>query len=215
MEDQAAGPITATVEMAGDLTEIVERLSQIATYADGFAAAYPDAGMTQDTILNALATFERTVVTNWAPFDRWVDGDENAISEEAKRGFEVFVGVGRCADCHAGWNFTDDMFHDIGLDTTDVGRAAIAPDEDRSQHAFKTPGLRNIFYRAPYMHNGGLANIEAVIAHYVSGGEARASLSPLMQPLDLTDRQIADLVAFLASLTADEEAVASPLLPTE
>lgn len=215
LEEQAAGPITANVEMAGDLNQIVERLSQISTYMNGFAAAYPDEGMTPDTILNAIATYERTVVTNWAPFDRWVDGQEDAISEDAKRGFEVFVGPGRCADCHSGWNFTDNMFHDIGLDTPDIGRAAIAPDEDRSRHAFKTPGLRNIFYRAPYMHNGSLPNIEAVISHYVTGGEARPSLSALMQPLDLTDQQVSDLVAFLASLTAEEEAVASPVLPTE
>lgn len=215
LEHQASGPIVANVEMAGDLDVIVDRLSQISTYLDGFNAAYPDEGMTPDTILNAIATFERTVVTNWAPFDRWVDGDESAISDAAKRGFEVFVGDGHCAACHTGWNFTDNLFHDIGLETADLGRAAVAPDEPLSRHAFKTPGLRNIFYRAPYMHNGSLDNIEEVVAHYITGGIERPSLSGLMTPLDLSDQQVSDLVAFLASLTAEEEAVASPVLPTE
>ncbi len=215
LEDQAAGPIAADVEMAGDLDVIAQRLSDIGTYADAFATAYPEFGITPDTILNAIATFERTVVSGWSPFDRWVEGNEDAISEEAKRGFEVFVGEGRCVDCHSGWNFTDNGFHDIGLDTEDLGRANIAPNEPKSQHAFKTPGLRNILYRAPYMHNGSVENISDVIYHYIGGGIDRPSLSDLMHPLELSDTQVSDLIAFLESLTAEEDAIANPILPTE
>ena len=75
----------------------------------------PEEGLTADTIAKSIATFERTVVSGYAPFDAWVDGDEKAISESAKRGFVLFNGKARCADCHTGWNFTDNKFHDIGV----------------------------------------------------------------------------------------------------
>lgn len=154
------------------------------------------------------------MVSGWAPFDRWVEGDETAISEQAKRGFELFVGKAHCADCHSGWNMTENQFHDIGLYTEDIGRAALEPDNPLAMHAFKTPGLRNITHRSPYTHNGETFDLETIVRHYVSGGIERPSRSPLMRPLDLNEEEIADLLAFLATLTADEAAVPSPILPT-
>lgn len=213
LEDQAAGPITADVEMGANLEELVERLSDIDGYADGFEQAFPDEGLTENTILVAIATYERTVVSGWAPFDRWVDGDEEAISEAAKRGFELFAGKARCSVCHSGWNFTDNKFHDIGLPTEDPGRWAIDDSSPKNKHAFKTPGLRNIAHRSPFMHNGSMPDFESMIYHYASGGLPRPSLSADMQPLNLTEKDVADLVAFLDSLTADQAAVPSPILP--
>lgn len=215
LEDQARGPITAPVEMNGNFPDIIERLEAVGTYLDFFEQAYPEEGITEATILNAIATFERTVVSGWTPFDRWVDGDEQALSPAAIRGFDVFVGRGRCADCHSGWNFTDNQFHDIGLLTEDLGRFSVSPDEPNARHAFKTPSLRNIAFRAPFMHNGSLAELEDVIMHYISGGVERPSLSPLMQQLELSTQDVDDLMAFMRALTADESAVPTPLLPTE
>lgn len=214
LEEQAAGPITAPAEMNAPLDEVVERLRAITDYRDGFERAFPGEGLSEDTLLAAIATFERTVVSGWAPFDRWVEGDEAAIPEEAKRGFALFTGKAMCADCHSGWNMTDNRFHDIGLPTEDIGRAAIEPDDPLARHAFKTPGLRDITHRAPFMHTGGVRDLESVIFHYMGGGIERPSLSPLMRPFDLTDAEIADLKAFLETLTAEESAVSSPILPT-
>lgn len=213
LEEQAAGPITADVEMNGKFEVIVETLRSIPDYVRWFDGMFPGEGITRETILVAIATYERTIVSGWAPFDRWVDGDEDGISERAKRGFELFVGKTGCVRCHSGWNFTDNKFHDIGLDTKDVGRAAIAPNEERAQHAFKTPGLRNLTYRAPFMHNGEVADLELVIAHYMTGGIDRPSLSKEMEPFTLTESETEDLLAFLHSLTAERSEPSIPILP--
>jgi cytochrome c peroxidase len=164
-------------------------------------------------VAKAIATFERTVVSGRAPFDQWVAGDEKAISEEAKRGFVTFNTKARCAECHGSWRFTDDSFHDIGLPGDDIGRGKFLPDVVKMQHAFKTPGLREIARRAPYMHDGSIATLEAVVDHYDEGGVARPSRSDLMKPLQLSSQEKADLVAFMRTLTSDVGPVSVPVLP--
>lgn len=213
LEDQAAGPITAAGEMNGTFHAIVPDLKTVPDYVAWFEEVFPGEGITKDTILRAIATYERTVVSGWSPFDRWVEGDESAISDSAKRGFDLFAGKALCSQCHTGWNFTDNKFHDIGLATTDVGRAKLDPSEPTNLHAFKTPGLRNTAYRSPFMHNGSVATLEEVIVHYESGGIERPSLSPLMSRLILTEEERADLVTFMQTLTADQQEVSLPTLP--
>lgn len=212
LEEQAKGPIEADVEMNIALPVLVNRLNGIDGYRTWFAKVFPDRGITPDTIVAAIATYERLVVSSYAPFDAWVDGDETAISESAKRGFRLFNGKARCADCHNGWNFSDYLFHDIGLPTDDPGRAGVTNDP-ADQHAFKTPGLRDLTQRAPFMHNGALSSLEEVIAHYNNGGERRPSLSPLMQPLNLSAAEVEDLIAFMETLTGDDVIVPLPILP--
>ena len=213
LEEQAAGPITAAAEMNGDFHTIVGDLSAVPDYVEWFQEVFPGEGISKDNILKAIATYERTVVTGWSPFDRWVEGDEKAVSDGAKRGFDLFVGKAACSNCHTGWNFTDNKFHDIGLWTEDVGRATLEPDNPMAKHAFKTPGLRNTAYRAPFMHNGTLATLEQVILHYESGGVGRPSLSPLMKAFELSEQERKDLVAFLHTLTADQQEASLPTLP--
>ncbi len=213
LEEQAAGPITAEIEMNATFEEVIARLDAVEQYRDWFLRIFPGEGITQHTITLSIATYERTVVSGWSPFDRWVEGAEDAISAEAKRGFELFVGRAQCATCHEGWNFTDNQFHDIGLPTDDIGLAALAPDDTQAMHAFKTPGLRNISLRAPYMHNGSVATMTDVLFHYASGGIPRPSLSPDMVTFDLTQRDIDDLEAFLETLTEEVTEVPTPVLP--
>jgi len=213
LEDQAAGPITARVEMNGTFPEIIRRLNAIEEYRSWFERLYPGEGITRATILTSIATYERTVMSGVAPFDRWVEGDEEAISLAAKRGFELFVGKAQCSTCHSGWNFTDHAFHDTGLPGDDMGRAEYEPDNLYARHAFKTPGLRNLTYRAPFMHDGSLSDLQAVLTHYQSGGIARPSLSPLMLSIQLGEGGRDDLLAFLRSLTAEKTDTPIPVLP--
>jgi arylsulfatase A-like enzyme len=166
------------------------------------------------TVLQAIATYERTLVTGDTPFDRWLRGDRRAMSDSARRGFAVFTGKGNCADCHSGWNFTDDAFHDIGLATQDVGRMAVSKTAS-DQFAFKTPTLREINARAPYMHNCAVQSLEAVIAHYITGGQKRPSLSPKMKPLALSGEDLQDLAAFLRALSSPQSTLAMPNLPAQ
>jgi cytochrome c peroxidase len=179
---------------------IEERVRAHAGYAAKFKAALPGAPINIDTIVQAVAAFERTIEPEQAPFDKWVEGDEGAISTEAKRGFELFNGKALCFACHRGWRFTDDLFHDIGTTTTDRGRGVALKDDPQAQFAFKTPTLRSVALRPPYMHNASSATLEDTVRHYEKGGIERPSRSPLLQPIKLTDQERNDLVAFMETL---------------
>ena len=213
LEEQALGPIQAAGEMNMPLDQLMKHLGSIPEYKPLFVKVFPEEGMTPKTLAKAIATYERTVVSERAPFDAWIEGDEKAISEEAKRGFAVFNVKAQCAACHEGWNFTNDGFQDIGLPSQDVGRAQFVPGVIKMEHAFKTPGLREIARRAPYMHDGSLATLEQVVEHYDHGGVDRPSRSDLMRPLGLTVQEKSDLVAFLQSLTSNLAPTAAPVLP--
>jgi cytochrome c peroxidase len=171
-----------------------------------FAAAMPDAAINMDAIVKAITEFERTIEPGPAPFDRWVEGDAQAISESAKRGFALFNGKANCFACHSGWRFTDDKFHDIGTTTTDVGRGQVDKADELMRFAFKTPTLRSVALRPAYMHNASVATLHDVMKHYERGGIDRPSRSPLLTPIALTDQERDDLVAFMDALTGAEEA---------
>jgi cytochrome c peroxidase len=213
LEDQAMGPIAADVEMNQPVEKLVEKLSTIETYRVLFNIAYPGEGISLDTIAKAIATFERTVVSGVAPFDRWIAGDERAISESAKNGFYLFNTKANCATCHSGWNFTDGSFQDIGMKDADVGRIKIL-NMPRMNHAFKTPTLRDVARRGPYMHDGSVPDLVAVMEHYNRGGDVkRESLSEDVRPLNLTKSEIADVVEFMKTLTGDDQPIRLPILP--
>jgi cytochrome c peroxidase len=213
LEEQALGPITSPGEMNMPIEQLVGRLESIAEYKPLFVAAFPGEKMGPSTLAKAIATYERTVVSERAPFDDWIDGNEKAISEEAKRGFAIFNAKAQCSSCHEGWNFTNDGFQDIGLPSDDIGRGKLMPGVLKMQHAFKTPGLREISRRSPYMHDGSVATLEQVVEHYDKGGVDRPSRSDLMKPLGLTSQEKSDLVAFLKTLTSELNPTAIPVLP--
>lgn len=212
-EEQAKGPIQNPMEMNLPLDEAIGRLTKIPGYKNWFDDVFPGKGITEDTIAEAIATFERTVVATYSPFDAWVDGDESAMSEEAKRGFKLFTGTAKCSGCHSGWEFTDNKFHDIGTTNSDIGRGKLEPENVKAQYAFKTPTLRDIAQRAPYMHNGEFPDLRSVLQHYVSGFDDRPSLSPLLAPVNLDDQEIDDIIAFLNALTGNTKIVTLPILP--
>jgi cytochrome c peroxidase len=212
LEAQALGPIQSPDEMNQDLDGLVRELQAVAGYRALFARAYPGEGITPKTIGKAIATFERTIVSGRAPFDAWVAGDETAISPEAKRGFVVFTTKARCAACHRAWNFTDDGFHDIGLRSSDPGRGKLLP-LPVMQHAFKTPTLRNVERRGPYMHDGSVTTLAEVVDYYDGGGVERPSRAHDVRILGLTETEKRDLVEFMKTLTSDEAPVVVPVLP--
>lgn len=214
LEAQATGPITSSAEMNMPMGVLLDRLKAIPGYQVRFNAVFPGEGITAENIAKAIATFERTVVSSVAPFDRWIAGDETAISDQEKHGFVVFNTTGTCTTCHSGWTLTDDSFHDIGLPaTTDLGRAEIVTGVSELEHSFKTPGLRNIDQRAPYMHDGSVATLEDVLKHYVNGIVTRPSLSPAIKPVPLSDQDVGDVVAFLKTLTSEDRPMTMPVLP--
>jgi cytochrome c peroxidase len=183
---------------------IEERVRSAPDYAVKFSTALPGRPIDIDAIAQAVAAFERTLEPGVAPFDRWVGGDEAAIPESAKRGFALFTGKAGCAACHSGWRFTDDQFHDIGTTTTDQGRGREVRDAALN-FAFKTPTLRSVALHAPYMHNASIATLLEVVRHYEKGGIDRSSRSGLLLPIELTEPERLDLVAFMDTLTGPGE----------
>ena len=213
LEMQALGPIASEKEMNMPLDAMVRRIESIPEYKPLFDSAYPSEPIDAKNVARALATFERTIVSGQAPFDRWISGNENAIGEDAKQGFDLFNGKAGCVKCHSEWNFTDNGFHDVGLEDNDRGRGERLPLEGM-QFAFKTPTLRNVDRRAPYMHEGNEQTLADVIDFYDRGGDARRkSLSPEIVPLHLTAQEKKDLLAFLSTLTSVDKPVEYPILP--
>lgn len=219
LEQQALLPITAPEEMNMATELVVERLHEVPAYRQLFARAFAVGDTTSDTITPgnvavALATFQRTLVSSPAPFDRWIEGDENAISAAAKNGFALFNGKAGCSACHSSWRFTDDSFHDIGLDSTDIGRGRFAPPSVViMQHAFKTPTLRDLDADGFFMHDGSMRGLEEVIAHYEKGGNPRPSLSHEIHPIELSASERAELIEFLHTLKGEALKVRRPTLP--
>jgi cytochrome c peroxidase len=216
LEDQALGPFESADEQNLPLADLEARVLAIPGYAAMFERAYPGESISRVTIAKAIASFERTILSQDAPFDRWRAGDEKAMSPSAKRGFELFVGKADCALCHQGFNFTDNGFHNIGLKdpsgVDDMGRFAhkkVAV----LKGAFKTPTLRDVAITAPYMHNGAYATLEEVVAHYDRGGDDKRNLDANMRPLGLTAEEQRDLVEFMRSLTSAPRLVTVPQLP--
>src|SRR6266850_6106234 len=213
LEEQALGPIQSPGEMNMPIEVLMERLATIAEYKPLFATAFPGTGLSPKTLAAAIATYERTVVSEQAPFDVWIEGNEQAISDEAKRGFVLFNTKAQCSSCHEGWNFTNDGFQDIGLASADVGRGQFLPGVVKMKHAFKTPGLREITRRSPFMHDGSIATLEQVVEHYDQGGVSRPSRSDLVKPLGLTPQEKSELVVFLKTLTSHLDPTTVPVLP--
>lgn len=212
LEAQALNPIESNAEMNIPLPLLIERLSAVDWYRQQFQAVYGGEKITADMIGKALASFERTLTSRNAPFDRFLAGDTGAMSESAQRGLKIFKGAAWCSSCHDGANLTDNEFHNIGVKTTDPGRGKFAPDQPRMQGAFKTPGLRNVELTGPYMHDGSQRTLEDVMKFYNRGGDDKKRRDPLIRELDLSKQDIADLVEFMKALT-DPVAIEAPSIP--
>ncbi len=199
LEDQALGPIQNPIEMKMTLKDVVEKLNKIEGYKQQFQAVF-QTDVTSDGIAKAIAAYERTILSGDAPFDRFKAGQKDALSESAERGRKIFFGTGVCSACHAGPNFTDNGFHNVGIGMDkpkpDIGREELSKLEgDRG--SFKTPTLREIARTAPYMHDGSLKTLEDVVNHYVKGGIANPYLDEEIFPLKLSEQAKKDLVTFL------------------
>jgi cytochrome c peroxidase len=204
LEAQVSMPVEASEEMAGDWRVILARLAADAELTGQFKAALgAEAALSREGIVNALAAYVRSLISPPTRFDAWIEGDGRALTAAEIRGFRLFTGKAGCVLCHVGWRFTDDRFHDIGLKSDDPGRGAL-PGGTPGLRAFKTPGLRELAHTAPYMHDGSLPTLEAVVGHYAGGFVSRPGLAPsLSRSLRLSAKEKADLVAFLLTLSTE------------
>lgn len=207
LETQAHGPLTNPAEMAmGSHEDVVARVKAVHGYAPLFQKSFGDETIDIRRIAQAIAAYERTVLTGNSPFDRYTAGDKDAMSAAAVRGMALFNGKANCKACHAGFNFTDENYRNIGVGMNkpkpDLGRYEVTK-KDADRGAFKTPTLRNLLQTAPYMHDGSETTLLAVVEFYDRGGIGNPNLSSDIKPLHLSDQEKRDLVAFLEALQGE------------
>jgi cytochrome c peroxidase len=221
LEEQAKGPVTNPIEMGmGELEEAMNRLRDIPGYMPYFEAAFgKDNPMTVDNAAKAVAAYERTLITPNSPYDRYVKGDKKVLTAQQVRGMDSFASVG-CTGCHSGpaFNgpameagtgfymkaptFTDNDYVEQYKLTEDTGRFMVTNNE-ADKHLWKVPTLRNISITAPYFHNGAVPTLD----------EAVRVMGKVQLNQDLTDDQVADIVAFLDALTGEFPEQPLPQLP--
>ena len=212
LEAQSEIPLTHPDEMGvADTAALVAEVAAIGEYQALFNTAFSD-GVTLTNIENALAAFQRSLITNNSPFDQYAAGSVDALTPSQRRGLALFrSGATRCFECHTAPTFASDGFRVVGVPSDDPGRAGVA--DDGLVGAFKVPSLRNIALTAPYMHNGSLATLEAVVDFYADGGgrlHGQENVDVFVQGFELTDQERLDLVAFLYALTDESNLPAVP-----
>lgn len=202
LELQAMAPFFNENEMGFNPSAAAKRIRNDENYMNLSELAFGTDSIDSKVVAYSLAAFQRTLISPGSRYDSFLQGDTSALNSSEKAGMQLFFSARtECSSCHSGFLFTDQKYHNIGLDSiiTDEGRAAISQSEE-DLGKFKTPGLRNIGLTAPYMHDGRLTQLEDVIEFYNSGGLEHPNKDPRVHPLELTEIEKENLVAFLNSL---------------
>lgn len=201
-------------QIGGDPVKVSAALAAIPGYANQFQAVF-GAPPNPDNIAKAVATYLRTKVSGDSPWDRHEKGDSKAVSADAREGFELFIGKGRCVICHTPGLYSNSEFYNIGLEANkekkDLGRFNVTKKiEDTS--AFKVPTLRSVGISNPYFHDGSVASLEDAVRYMANGGNDDPNKTPLLVKTGMSDSEIKKVVAFLQTLTSDEK-FERPVLP--
>jgi len=223
LEEQALFPMMSAFEMNRNLDFVEEVIRSVPEYVESFKKVFGDTDITRQRIAMAIAAFERTLVSRAAPLDQYLKGDEQALSPDARKGYDIFTGKGKCAECHDGMLLADNKFHALNVPENleqekdprvaatrrfvakvsgygdyrtlaeDPGRYLVTKDKG-DWKAFRTPTLREISLTAPYMHNGIFATLDEVIEFFDQGG---GKGNTALKPLGLTTGEKKQLKAFL------------------
>jgi cytochrome c peroxidase len=197
----------------GRESEIVGKINALQGYLAQFQKVFGGEA-TAENIMQAISAYERTIIGGNTPFDRWQAGDQSAVTEDVKRGFEVFKNA-KCTNCHDGALVTDQQYHNVGIGMDqpqlDVGRFKVT-NKPEDTGAFKTPTLRDVAKSAPYFHDGSVATLEEAVDLMLGGGKPNQYLDKKnLEKRTITQEQRQDLLAFLKSLTVDCKLTEPPL----
>ena len=192
LEDQAFGPVAHPFELGSSPDEAARKVSEIVGYRQAFARVFPGEPITFELIAKAIASYERTLISVDSDLDRYLLGDEDALTPAAKRGMALFTGRAGCIQCHNGPLLTDHQRHYTGVPET-MG-------DNEPGFKYKTQSLRDVLRRYSFMHNGSMLKIDEVLDHYARGGSAPEGLEAEIRPVELSADDRADLLAFLEAL---------------
>ncbi|MGN7811370.1 cytochrome-c peroxidase [Flavobacterium sp. 22076] len=229
LEDQASFPIKDAKEMNFHIDLATKRLNKIKGYKPYFKKAFGKEKLTQEEILKAIATFERTLITPKSKFDRFIEGDSTQLTNKQVEGLHLFRTKARCINCHNTANFADNKFHNIGLtyygrEYQDLGRYNVT-EKAENVGEFKTQSLRGVAQNAPYMHNGLFPNLRGILNIYNAGmpqpkrkeNQLNDTLFPttskLIQKLNLSKSELDALEDFIMSLSTGAYRMRPPVLP--
>jgi cytochrome c peroxidase len=239
LEEQALFPMMSAFEMNQNLDFVEEEIRSVPEYVEAFRKVF-GAEVTRERVAMALAAFQRTLVSVNSPLDRFLEGDKKALSPEAKEGYDVFMGKGKCAECHDGANLADNKFYALNVPENeeqekdprvaatrrfvakvsyyedylnlkeDPGRYLVTKDK-KEWKAFRTPTLRDIARTGPYMHNGIFETLEQAIDFFDRGG---GKGNTALKPIKLTVQEKKALKVFLVEgLTGEEQSFSYPKIP--
>ncbi len=206
IEAQVIIPVTNPNEMGMTADGVVQAISGIKGYGPLFAAAFGDSRVNFERIAKAIGTFERTIVSGNSPYDRYVAGDKSALTKEQKEGMDFFDGKGECAECHNGPDFTNEKFENLGIgmerEHPDAGREVVT--KKRGDFGkFKTPTLRDLAHRGPYMHDGRFRTPGEVLDFYAKGGIPNPHVDDRLLKFYMDGKTKAELLAFLDALNGE------------
>jgi len=228
LEEQAMTAIAGPREMNQGLNLVADGIRDVPAYRRLFRQSFGDPTITVQRIAQAIATFERGITSRTSDFDRFLNGDRDAMTDRQIYGLHVFRTTGQCMNCHSGALLSDDKFHNLGQShlgrpSEDLGRFLVTGDTS-DVGKFRTPSLRDVTYTGPYLHHGLIFSLREVIDMYDRGmpqviprKEADNPLypekSPLLEPLDLSDREIEALLDFLEAISTRPRRMSAPDLP--
>jgi cytochrome c peroxidase len=206
LEAQVLGPMSNPIEMGNTHMAVVKTLKSVSGYRALFSRVFGSDDITIDRVAKAIATFERTIQSGNAAYDRYKAGNPNAMTPQQIHGMNIFIDKAKCDKCHEGINFTSNSYANLGIGMDqpkpDLGRYTVTKDP-KDWGAFKTPTLREVERTAPYMHDGSLKTLEEVVDFYDKGGRPNKNLDERMKKLNLTAVEKKDLVEFLKALSGE------------
>lgn len=211
LQDQAFAPIISEVEMHSEMPDVMMKLRRIKGYRELFKKAWGDEGINPDRMTEAIAIFEKTIVSAKSRFDKFLEGDKKALTISELKGLHLFRTKAKCMNCHYGPMFTDNSFHNIGFSGNDAGYYKVTH-RDADSGKFKTPSLRDVMKTGPWMHDGRQTDM-LVIIEALNRADRQEPANPLLKPLGLSRKEIKNLLAFLYAISEPPAAFQKPVLP--
>lgn len=212
LQDQAFAPINSETEMHNEMHMVMININKSKAYHELFKKAFGDDEISPDRLTEAIATFEKTIVSRKSRFDEFLEGNKKALSGSELKGLHLFRTKARCMNCHNGPMLSDNMFHNSGFSGNDEGYYKVShKDEDKGK--LKTPSLRDVAFTGPWMHDGQLKTLEHVISRYSIAKFPPRETDPLVKNLGLSEKEQKDLLAFLEAISAKPLEFEKPVIP--